>query len=382
MNATDPRVVIVGSAESDQLGKQPDVSAAELHAQAIRNALADAGLTISDVDGLATAKLSPIEIAHYVGIQPRWYDGTNVGGCSYLIHVRHAMAALQQGLCSVVVVAHGESGRSGVGQPRRSVDPASPAGQFERPYGTIGPPTAFTLPALRFLHETGTTREQLASVAVAQRRWSSRSPRAAMRDLVTVEDVMSSPMVADPFHLLECCLRTDGGGALVLTTEDRARDLDLEHRPVTVLGTGEALDAPCVSMMADVTRSLGFRRSSADAFASSGLGPDDIDHLMIYDAFAHLPLYGLEDLGFVGRGEAGAFIEGGATSPGGSLPMNTNGGGLSYTHTGMYGMFAIQESVRQLQGRAPAQVADAEVSLVQGVGGMFAAAATLVLGRG
>ncbi|MFI6793034.1 thiolase C-terminal domain-containing protein [Nonomuraea sp. NPDC050383] len=194
------------------------------------------------------------------------------------------------------------------------------------------------------------------------------------RDLVTVEDVLASRLVAYPFHLLECCLVTDGGGALVVTSEERAR-----RRPVHLLGSGESADSPIVSQMEDLTTSKGFRLSGEAAFAEAGVSHGDVDHLMIYDAFAHVPIYGLEDLGFLKRGEAGAFIAEGHTSPGGRLPLNTNGGGLSYTHTGMYGMFAIQESVRQLRGEAAAQVPGAEVSVVLGNGGMFASAATLVL---
>jgi acetyl-CoA acetyltransferase len=200
------------------------------------------------------------------------------------------------------------------------------------------------------------------------------------RDLITVDDVLASPMIAYPMHLLECCLVTDGGGALVVMSAERAKANPGPKPPVYVLGTGEAAETPMVSMMEDFTRSKAFRLASAAAFAEAQMGPSDIDHLMVYDAFAHLPIYGLEDLGFVGRGEAGAFIEEGHTSPGGSLPMNTNGGGLSYTHTGMYGMFAIQESVRQLRGEASAQVPGVEVSFTQGVGGMFMAAGSLVLG--
>jgi acetyl-CoA acetyltransferase len=233
---------------------------------------------------------------------------------------------------------------------------------------------------LRFMHETGLTHEQLASVAVAQRRWSARVPRAMYRDEITVDEVLASRMVAYPMHLLECCLVTDGGGALVVTSAARAAALPGPNPPVYVLGAGEAAETPLVSMMKDFTRSEAFRLSSAAAFAESGLGVADVDHLMVYDAFAHLPIYGLEDLGFVGRGEAGAFVAEGHTSPGGRLPMNTNGGGLSYTHTGMYGMFLVQESVRQLRGEAAAQVEGVEVSLAQGVGGMFMAAGTLVLG--
>jgi acetyl-CoA acetyltransferase len=371
---------IVGAAETERLGVVPELSALELHADGARRALADAGLTIADVDGVAAAGQSPIAVAHYLGITPTYVDATAVGGCSFLVHVRHAAAAITAGLCDVVLITHGESGRSRVGAGPRMMDASSPQGQFEAPYGPMGPPTMFPIGVLRFMHETGLTHEQLASVAVAQRRWSAKVPRAMFREEITVADVLDSRMVAYPMHLLECCLVTDGGGALVVTSAQRAAALPGPKPPVYVLGTGEAAETPLVSMMQDFTHSEAFRRSATAAFAESGLSVADVDHLMVYDAFAHLPIYGLEDLGFVGRGEAGAFVAEGHTSPGGRLPMNTNGGGLSYTHTGMYGMFLVQESVRQLRGEAAAQVDGVEVSLAQGVGGMFMAAGTLVLG--
>jgi acetyl-CoA acetyltransferase len=374
------KTAIVGAAETERIGVVPDISALEMHAESARLAVADAGLKMSDVDGVAAAGLSPIAVAQYLGIAPTYMDGTAVGGCSFLLHVRHAAAAITAGLADVVLITHGESGRSRVGAPPRAPDPASPQGQFEAPYGTLGPPTMFPMGVLRYMKEFGLTHEQLASVAVAQRRWAADVPRAMFREQITVEDVLASRMIAYPMHLLECCLVTDGGGALVVTSAERARALPGPKPPVYVLGTGEAAETPMVSMMEDFTTSKAFRLSSARAFAEAGLGPADIDHLMIYDAFAHLPIYGLEDLGFVGRGEAGAFIAEGNTSPGGRLPMNTNGGGLSYTHTGMYGMFLVQEAVRQLRKEASAQVPDVNVSLAQGVGGMFMAAGTLVLG--
>lgn len=370
-------VAIVGAAETDRLGKLPDYSAIQLHAEAARNALGDCGLTLADVDGIATAPHSPVEVAHYLGITPNWLDGTSVGGCSFLVHVRHAAAAIATGKASTVLVTHGQSGRSRVAQPSFAPNPQNVNGQFEAPYGVLGPPTMFTIPVLRYMKEYGLTHEQLAYVAVAQRKWSSRNPRAMMRDLITVEDVFASRVIAYPFHLLECCLVTDGGGALVVVSAERARDFP--KPPVYVLGTGEACESPMVSQMEDFTSSKAFRLSARQAFSEAGIGPAEVDHLMVYDAFAHLPLYGLEDLGFVGKGEAGAFVSDGNTEPGGRLPMNTNGGGLSYTHTGMYGMFAIQESVRQLRGEAAAQVPGVEISAVQGVGGMFTAAGTLVL---
>jgi acetyl-CoA acetyltransferase len=366
-------VTIVGAAETD-LGVLPEYSDNDLRAIAADRALTDAGLTMSDVDGLACAVESPVDVAHYLGLRPRWFDGTSVGGCSFLVHVRHAAAAISAGLCSTVLVVHGESGRSKTGKTPRPLGNSSMFGQFERPYGVSTPVNMFTLQASRFLHDTGTTAEQLAAVPATQSRWAAGNPRAWRPKEVTVADVLASPVLAHPFHKLECCVVTDGGGALVLTARTRRHD-----RPVYLLGAGEAAESPLVSMQADGSRFEVFRRSSRDAFADAGITPGDVDHLMVYDAFAHLPLHGLEELGFVGRGEAGAFVAEGRTAPGGELPMNTNGGGLCYTHTGMYGMFAILESVRQLRGDAYAQVPDVELSVVQGVGGMFGAAATLVL---
>lgn len=379
--STAPTVAIVGAAETDELGTLPDVSEIELHARAAFNTLEDAKLTVGDIDGIATAGQSPIAVAHYLGIEPAWMDGTGVGGASFMLHVRHAAAAIAAGLCTTVLVTHGQSGRSRVGGAGGGRGRDSLPAQFEMPHGVVGPPTLFPMGVLRYMKETGLTHEQLASVAVAQRRWAAMSPKAKYRDEITVDDVLDSPIISYPMHKLECCLVTDGGGALIVTSAQRAADMDLPHPPVHLLGAGEAMETPMVSQMEDVTTSRAFRDASAAAFAQAGIRPADVDHLMIYDAFAHLPIYGLEDLGFVGRGEAGAFIEEGHTSPGGQLPMNTNGGGLSYTHTGMYGMFAIQESVRQLRGTAPGQVDDVEISVAQGVGGMFMSAGTLVLGR-
>jgi len=243
----------------------------------------------------------------------------------------------------------------------------------------FGATTSFTIPVLRYMKEFGLTHEQLAYVAVAQRRWAAKNPRAMYRNPITTDDVLASRMVAYPFHLLECCLVTDGGGALIVTSADRAGEFP--KPPVHVLGTGESSEAPLISQMADFTQSQAFRLAGQSAFAEARITVGDVDHLMIYDAFAHVPIYGLEALGFIGKGEAGAFIADGNTEPGGSLPLNTNGGGLSYTHTGMYGMFAITEAVRQIRGEAAAQVAGAEISVVVGNGGMFATAGVLTLGK-
>jgi acetyl-CoA acetyltransferase len=249
-------------------------------------------------------------------------------------------------------------------------------GQFEMPYGVTSPPTMFTVPVLRYLKTYGLSEEDLAWVAVIQREWAAKNPRASFKDPITVDDVLNSPMIAWPFRLLMCCLVTDGGGALILTSADRAKDFP--QKPVYVLGTGESVETPMVSQMEDFTSSKAFRVSGRKAFAEAGIKHDDVDHLMIYDAFAHLPLYGLEDLGFCKPGEAAGFIRERSTAIGGKLPLNTNGGGLSYMHSGMYGMYALQESVRQMRGIAPAQVEGAKVSVCHGVGGMFAASGTVI----
>jgi acetyl-CoA acetyltransferase len=306
-----------------------------------------------------------------------------VGGCSFRLHVRHAAAAIAAGAATTVLITHGESGRSRVGMARSFRMPAdSAAGQFEAPYGALAAYAAFTVPALLFLEERGMGRADLAEVVAAQREWAVGNPRAFRRKPITAEEALeASPMVAYPFTRDMCCVVTDGGGALVLTSAERAADVPGGRRAVYLQGSGEALESPVVAHMEDLGSCQAFRRSGAEAFATAGLGPSDIDHLMGYDAFAHLPLYMLEDLGFVGRGESGAFVASGATRPGGRLPMNTNGGGLSYTHTGMYGMFAIQEAVRQLRGEAAVQVPGVRTSFVQGVGMFFAASGSLILSR-
>src|SRR3954447_26383938 len=369
-------IAVVGAAETTKMGKIPDVSVIGLHADAALNALADAGLTAKDIDGVATAGLSPVDLTHYLGIVPTWVDGTGVGGCSFMLHVRHAAAAINEGLCNTVLITHGESGRSRVGAGGFGRAASSLAGQFEMPYGPVGPPTMFTVPVLRYLKARGYTVEDLAQVAVIQREWAALNPRASYKDPITVEDVLKSDMIAWPFTKLMCCLVTDGGGALILTSAERARDFP--QKPVYILGTGESVETPLVSQMETFNSSRAFKVAGPLAFKEAGIGHGDVDHLMIYDAFAHLPLYGLGDLGFMPHEETGKFIADGYTRPGGKLPLNTNGGGLSCMHSGMYGMYALQESVRQMRGIAPAQVPDARISVCHGVGGMFAASGTII----
>lgn len=383
------KVAIVGAAETEKLGKLPHLSRLGLHAEAARLALADAGLRMREVDGIFSSVADPNELSEYLGILPRYIDGTNVGGCSTIIQVRHAAAAIAAGYCSVALIVHGESGRSWIDMERPGTA-ASPAGQFEAPYGAAGAATLFALPVLRHFHRYGTTKHQMAHVPAATRAWALLNPKAMMHaaGAITPEDVLASRVVCWPFNLLDCCLVADGGGALVVVGADRARDFP--KPPVWVLGTGEGSAHRQVAMMRDFTTSDAAVLSSRQAFAEAGVAPADFRHIMLYDAFSFTPMLALEDLGFCGRGESGAFVaqtrrgtDGGViyhTGPGGGLAMNTNGGGLSHVHTGRYGMFAMIEAVTQLRGEAGArQVKDLELSLVHGPGRHFAAAGTLVL---
>lgn len=387
-----PLAAIVGAAESEVLGTLPQLSRLGLHADAARRAVADAGLKLADVDGIFSTVAGPNELSEYLGLVPRYVDSTSVGGCSYMVMVRHAVAAIQAGYCSVALIVHGESGRSRI-DTEPEIAPSSPAGQFEAPFGTAGAPTTFSLPVLRHFHRYGTTKLQMSHVPAATREWALLNPKAIMHAAgpVTPQDVMASRMVCHPFNLLDCCLVADGGGALVIVAAERAKDFP--HPPVYVLGTGEATAHRQVAMMRDFTTSDASVLSGRQAFAEAGLGPKDMGHLMLYDAFSFTPMLFLEDLGFVGRGESGAFVAQKlsdangqrvyATGPGGILPMNTNGGGLSYCHTGRYGMFALLESVYQLRGEAGArQVPGLQISLAHGPGRQFAAAGTVIMGNG
>lgn len=374
-------VAIVGAAESAEIGVVPTMSALGLAVDAARRALADCGLSAADVDGVAAAGLAPylaVQLAAALGIEARWVDATMVGGCSNIVHVLHAADAIAAGRCSVVLVAHGESGRSGIGAPVYRHAPDSLPGQFEQPVGAAGPMTLLSLGTRRFLADRGFGAEALAEVVVAQREWAARNPRALRATITTVDEVLAAPPVAAPLTRPMCCVATDAGGAVVLTSVERAAALP--RPPVRLLGGGSATGSAMVWTAPDLTSSEAFRRSGAAAFAEAGLGPADIDHAMLYDAIATLPLMALEDLGIVGRGASAAFVAGGHTRPDGRLPVNTTGGGLAYTHSGMYGIYALLESVRQLRGEAAAQVDGVQRSLVHTIGGMFHAAATLILG--
>src|SRR6201981_3989135 len=229
------QVAVVGAAETPELGVIPNVSQIQLHADAALNALADAGLKLSDIDGFATAVETPQQVCHYLGIKPTWVDGTSVGGCSFMLHVRHAAAAIETGLCKTVLITHAESGKSMIGKQPRSTSADSLNGQVEAPFGADGPPSMFPIPVLRYMKPYGITHEQIAMVAVVQREWAEKNPRASMKDPITVADVLNSRMIAYPFRILQCCLVTDGGGTLILVAAERARDFP--QKPLYLLRT-------------------------------------------------------------------------------------------------------------------------------------------------
>jgi acetyl-CoA acetyltransferase len=375
------RTAIVGVADAVSPTGELDAHGRALEARVIREALADAGLTLADVDGVCHGQ-SSVGLAEYLGIHPRFTESTNTGGSSYEIHVEHAAAAIAAGLCDVVIGVYASTPRSDRrhGRSREFQRPPgpNPMVEWELPYGMRMPMGPYALAASRHMAQFGTTSEQLAEIAVSTRAWAALNPRARYRDPITVEDVLASPMQSSPLHLLDCCLVTDGAGAFVLTSAERAREL--ARPPVYVLGAATSHDHSIISQMPDLTVTPG-AVSGADAFRLAGVKPSDVDVLMGYDSFTITALLHVEDLGFCAKGEGGPFVEDGRTGPGGLLPMNTNGGGLSYTHPGQYGMFLIVEAVRQLRGEAgPRQVRGAEIAVAHGSGMVLSVMSTLVLG--
>ncbi len=371
-------VAIVGVAESDQIGRV-EKSNLQLHAESAYNALEDAGLTMKDVDGLMTAGTSTLTLGEYLGVNPRFTDTTAVGGSSFIIHIAHAMLAIKAGYCETVLVTHGEAGRSA--RSRAGGNASEPGAQFETPYGYIGAPINYAMAARRYMHQYGEdyARQGMAEVAVATRKWANLNPKAYFKDVpMSFDDYHDSRWIAWPFHLPDCCLVTDAGGAYVVTTPERARDLP--KKPVWVLGAGEGLDHGLISQMPDLT-STWARESGPAALKMAGVTHDDIDLAMIYDSFTYTVLVTLESLGFCGPGEGPAFVADQRTAPGGSFAMNTNGGGLSYTHSGMYGMFLVLEAVRQLRGETDErQLDDPKLCLINGTGGSLSSTGTVVLG--
>jgi acetyl-CoA acetyltransferase len=359
MKVRGEAICVVGVAESD-LGASPaGTTPMDLIGQAVGRALADSGLGLPEIDGIFACntqnRLAPLAVAEYLGLRPRYFDGTNIGGASFMTFVARAQAALTAGLCDVALIAYAST--------QRTAGRAQTAPREFNPYET---------------HLYGTTREQLAEVAVAARQWALLNPVAWEKKPLTVADVLGARMIADPFTVRDCCLVTDGGGAMLLTRADRARSL--RKPPVYILGTGEALSHLSISSMPELTQTAA-RQSGEIAFARAGLSPSDIDVLNLYDAFTITPILFLEDLGFCPKGEGGAFVADGRIAPNGEIPLNTNGGGLSYCHPGQYGLLAMIEVVRQVRGDAGVrQVPNCNIGLAHGNGGVLSSECTVIFG--
>jgi acetyl-CoA acetyltransferase len=359
-------------------GEAPGYSAIELLAGASLKAIADAGLKLSDVDAVfaatSTHAFPTMSVAEYLGIRPTYFDGTNVGGASPQMHLLQAALAIQAGLCEVALIAYGSNQKTAGG---RLVSLAEPQ-WHEAPYKPRHPVTAYALAASRHMYEYGTTCEMLAEVAVSARAWANLNPDAAAHGPLTIDDVLGARMLADPLSVADCCLVTDGGGAIVVVSAERARSLP--QPPVYMLGVGAAHWHRAISAMPDLTVTAA-SESGPRAFEMAGVSHADIDLAMLYDAFTINPILFLEDLGFCPKGEGGRFVQDGAIAPGGRLAVNTNGGGLSCVHPGMYGMFMLIEAATQLRRQAGArQVADADVALTHGNGLTLSAQVTAILG--
>ncbi|WP_369218078.1 thiolase C-terminal domain-containing protein [Streptomyces flavofungini] len=389
-NRSTPRkVAAVGVALSD-CGRVDGTTPYALHAQAARRALADSGLGRDVIDGIASAglgTLAPVEVAEYLGLRPRWVDSTSVGGATWEVMAAHAAEAIAAGRANAVILVYGSTARADIKARRRTSNLSFGARgplQFEVPYGH-SLIAKYAMAARRHMHEYGTTLEQLASVAVQARANAATNPDALYREPVTVDEVLAGPMIADPFTKLHCCIRSDGGCAVLLAAEEYVADC--ASRPVWVLGAGEHVSHTTMSEWEDFTVSPA-AVSGRLAFERAGVRPTDIDLAEIYDAFTYMTLVTLEDLGFCAKGEGGAFVEKGRLLRDGALPTNTDGGGLSAQHPGMRGLFLLVEAVRQLRGEAGAGQVHRrdgtlpELALASGTGGWFCSSGTVVLGRG
>lgn len=377
------RVAIAGVALSD-IGRVDNQTPHALHAQASRRALADAGLTPKDVDGFCSAglgALQPIDIAEYMGLKPRWLDSTGVGGATWEVMAAHATDAIAQGHADVVLLAYGSTARADIKKKLRGANldwgSRGPL-QYESPFGhTLI--SKYAMAARRHMYQYGTTAEQLAEISVSMRANAAFNEDAFIRDPISVDDVLSSRMIADPFTMLQCCIRSDGGAAIVLVSEDRAKDLNKD--PVWILGTGEFGSHVSLNQWEDFTVSPAAVAGPL-AFDRAGIKPDEIDVCAIYDAFTYMLLITMEDLGFCAKGEGGPFVESGALRVGGALPTNPDGGGLSACHPGMRGLFLLVEAAMQLRGECgDRQTPDAKLACVSGTGGWFCSNGTMILGK-
>ncbi len=372
------KTAIVGAATYG-IGEAPGMTPNDMAAMAVLGALAQARTPLADVDALfvctSNDALSGLGVSEYLGIRPRFTDNNRTGGSAFMSHAIGAALALDAGYCDVAVVVHSSNQRSAGGLV--SMRLASP---YELPYRPMNPLSSYALAASRHMHQYGTTREQLAEVAVAARAWANLNPEAFARGPLSLDDVLASRMVSSPLTVRDCCLVTDGAAAIVMTRADRARDFT--DRPVYLLGGAAETWHADIAQMPDLTATAA-AQSGRRAYAMAGVGPGDIDVVQLYDAFTINTILFLEDLGFCPKGEGGRFVSGGAIGPGGKLPVNTNGGGLSYCHPGMYGLLAIVEAARQLRGEGgERQIPGAELALAHGNGGTLSSQATLVLATG
>ena len=380
---TWPSAAIAGVAESD-LGRVPGKSALELQGQAARDALLDAGLTLADVDGVfahTDDRFSSALVSEYLGIRPRFTDTTNVGGMSNLLHVRHAVAAIEAGMCEVALITYGSTQLSDNARKLTALaeDPRSPRGQFVVPHGHLSPIGYYAMVAQLHMHRYGTRSRDLAETAVAARKWAALNPKAYRREPLSIDDVLASPMIAEPLRVRDCCLVTDGGGALVVTGASKARGL--AKKPVYVRGMAESVSHHYTPFDVPDWLETGVRATAEQAFRQADVTRDDIDVVQIYDHFTIGVLQSLEELGFCGRGEGKDFVARGTLAPGGSFPINTSGGGLSYGHPGMFGIFLVIEAVRQLrQECGDRQLPDPRLALCHAPGLVFSANTTMILG--
>ncbi len=375
-------VAIVGAAECD-LGVTGK-SILTLQSQAVTRALSDAGLTLADVDGIATngiSRFSATHLADYLGIVATWTDSTFAGGSAFEMYLARATQAIAAGQAEVVVISYASNQRSAKSRKMGGVhEPWVPEAQFEEPYDALFPLSYYAMAAQAYLHRYGGTREQLAEIAIAAREWALLNPKAFRhgKGSLSVSDVVDSAMISTPLTAGDCCLVTDGGGAVVVTSLARARDL--AKSPVEVLGYGERTTNTSFTAVADLAVP-GARGAALDAYARAGVGPTDVDVAQVYDSFTITAALSVEALGFCAPGEALDFIADGRIRPGGALPLNTSGGGLSYCHPGQYGVLLLVEAVRQLRGECgDRQVPGASIAVAHGTGGILSTHATVVLG--
>ena len=372
--------VAIAGAATFGLGACPGWTALEMAAAAAHGALKDAGLRPDQVNGLfgclSDDMFAGVAMAAYLGVRPKLTDNNRTGGSAFLTHAIHAALALQAGACDVALIFYGSNQRSAAGGLVTSRRPSP----FEAPYRPLTPVSSYALAAARHMHQYGTTREHLASVALSARKWANLNPEAFARGPLTLEDCLSARMVSDPLSVRDCCLVTDGAAALVMTRAERARDLT--DCPIFLLGAAAAVSHDSIAGMPDLTVTAAVE-SGGRAFRQAGISAADVDVVQLYDAFTINTILFLEDLGFCAKGEGGPLAASGALDPGGILPVNTNGGGLSCVHPGMYGLFTLVEAREQLARRAPGrQVEGAAIAVAHANGLVLSSQATVVLGTG